>query len=235
MSGARGRRPGGGPRGRAARSELDLFGPSAGGEDELIAPPPARPESASSFVREEPGASAAAAVSVSVLTQIAKDVLEGAFVPLWVRGEVSDFKAHRNGHWYFCLRDETSQIRCVVWARDRRRIPAPPDDGMQVAARGQLTVYTARGDMQLIVTAMEAAGDGLWRKALELAIANLERDGLLAAARKRPLPPFPRRIAVVTSPDGAALHDIISVAQRRCPTVEIVVVPTKVQGDGAPE
>jgi exodeoxyribonuclease VII large subunit len=237
MSGARGRRPGGSARGRAARRELDLFGPSPGAEDDVFAPTPvpARSEPASSFAREEPGASAAAAVPVSVLTQIAKDVLEGAFVPLWVRGEVSDFKAHRNGHWYFCLRDETSQIRCVVWARDRRRIPAPPDDGMQLSARGQLTVYTARGDMQLIVTAMEAAGDGLWRKALELAIANLERDGLLAAARKRPLAPFPRRIAVVTSPDGAALHDIISVARRRCPTVEIVVVPAKVQGDGAPE
>jgi exodeoxyribonuclease VII large subunit len=152
-----------------------------------------------------------------------------------VRGEVSDFKAHRNGHWYFCLRDESAQIRCVVWSRDRRRIPAPPDDGMEVFALGQLSVYPARGDMQFMVTAMEAAGDGLWRKALELAMQRLHADGLLAPERKRQLCAFPRRIAVVTSPDGAALHDIIAVVRRRCPSVEIVVAAAKVQGDGAPE
>ena len=87
--------------------------------------------------------------------------------PLWVRGEVSDFKAHRNGHWYFCLRDRTSQLKCVVWSRDQRGIPAAPDDGMQVTALGQLGVYAARGEMQFTVTRMEAEGDGLWRKALE--------------------------------------------------------------------
>jgi exodeoxyribonuclease VII large subunit len=167
------------------------------------------------------------------LTRIAKDVVEGAFMPLWVRGEVSDFKAHRNGHWYFCLRDDSSQLRCVVWSRDRQRIPAAPDDGMQLSALGQLTVYPARGDIQFRVTAMEAAGDGLWRKALELSIARLTEEGLLAAERKRRLVAFPRRVAVVTSPDGAALHDILAVVRRRCPVVEIVVVPAKVQGDGA--
>ena len=87
-------------------------------------------------------------------------------MPLWVRGEVSDFKAHRNGHWYFCLRDEDAQLRCVAWSRERRRIPAPPDDGMQIVALGQLTVYAARGEMQFSVMRMEAQGDGLWRKAL---------------------------------------------------------------------
>jgi exodeoxyribonuclease VII large subunit len=106
---------------------------------------------------------------------------------------------------------------------------------MQVSAFGQLTVYPARGDMQLVITAMEAAGDGLWRKALELAVARLDRDGLLAPDRKRPIAAFPRCVAVVTSPDGAALHDIIAVTRRRCPVVEIVVVGAKVQGDGAPE
>jgi hypothetical protein len=83
-----------------------------------------------------PGASPASAVAVSTLTQTAKDVLEGAFVPLWVRGEVSDFKAHRNGHWYFCLRDQFAQVRCVIWSRDARRLPATPDDGMQVVLAG---------------------------------------------------------------------------------------------------
>ena len=182
-----------------------------------------------------PGTSPRSAISVATITRIARDVLEGAFTPLWVRGEVSDFKAHRNGHWYFCLRDETSQIHCVLWSRDRGRIPAPPDDGMQVVARGQLTVYPARGDMQLVVTALEAVGDGLWRKALELTRARLEADGLLAPERKRALPRLPHRIAVVTSPDGAALHDVVAVVRRRCPSVEIIVAAAKVQGDGAPE
>jgi exodeoxyribonuclease VII large subunit len=183
----------------------------------------------------DPGAKPESAVSISTLTRIAKDVVEGAFTPLWVRGEVSDFKAHRNGHWYFCLRDESSQLRGVVWSRDRQRIPAAPDDGMQLSALGQLTVYPARGEIQFRITAMEAAGDGLWRKALELSIARLREEGLLAAERKRRLVAFPRRVAVVTSPDGAALHDILAVVRRRCPVVEIVVVPARVQGDGAVE
>ncbi len=194
-----------------------------------------RPAPAPPMVIADPGAKPESAVSISTLTRIAKDVVEGAFTPLWVRGEVSDFKAHRNGHWYFCLRDESSQLRCVVWSRDRQRIPAAPDDGMQLSALGQLTVYPARGEIQFRITAMEAAGDGLWRKALELSIARLREEGLLAAERKRRLVAFPRRVAVVTSPDGAALHDILAVVRRRCPVVEIVVVPARVQGDGAVE
>lgn len=180
-----------------------------------------------------PGVSAESAVSVSSLTTTVKDVLEGAFLPLWVRGEVTDFKAHRNGHWYFCLRDKDAQVRCVVWARDQRRIPAPPDDGMELAVLGQVTVWSGRGDLQLVVKAMEAQGDGLWRKALDAAVARLTGEGLLAAERKRPIPRHPRRVAVVTSPDGAALHDIVAVARRRAPHVEIVIIPTRVQGDGA--
>jgi exodeoxyribonuclease VII large subunit len=106
---------------------------------------------------------------------------------------------------------------------------------MQILAFGQLTVYPARGDIRFVVTRMAAEGDGLWRKALEMAIARLQIDGLLAPERKRPLPRYPRRVAIVTSPDGAALRDIIAVARRRCACVELVVVPAKVQGDGAPE
>jgi exodeoxyribonuclease VII large subunit len=169
------------------------------------------------------------------LTATARDVLEGAFMPLWVRGEVSDFKAHRNGHWYFCLRDGEAQLRCVWWSRERRRNIAPPDDGMQVAALGQLTVYPARGEMQFSVARMEAEGDGLYRKALELTRARLQADGLLDPKRKRPLPRHPRRIAVITSRDGAALRDIYAVVQRRCPSVEVVLVSAAVQGDSAPE
>jgi exodeoxyribonuclease VII large subunit len=223
--------------------ELDLFSAAGSERQAELAPPSqsrrkpradsvARPEP---VVAADPGARPESAISISTLTRIAKDVVEGAFTPLWVRGEVSDFKAHRNGHWYFCLRDESSQLRCVVWSRDRQRIPAAPDDGMQLSAYGQLTVYAARGDIQFRVSAMEAAGDGLWRKALELSIAKLKAEGLLAAERKRRLTAFPRRVAVVTSPDGAALHDILAVVRRRCPVVEIVVVPARVQGEGAVE
>lgn len=190
---------------------------------------------AAELLQEIPGSSARSAVPISLLTTTAKEVLEGAFLPLWVRGEVSDFKRHRNGHWYFSLRDASSQIRCVVWSRDQRSIPASPDDGMQVTALGQVTVYAARGDLQFTVKAMEAAGDGLWRKALEQARQALERDGLLAPERRRPLPRYPRRVAVITSPSGAALHDVVAVARRRWAAVELVVVPAKVQGEGAPE
>jgi exodeoxyribonuclease VII large subunit len=182
-----------------------------------------------------PGASPRSAVSVGTVTQTAKDILEGAFLPLWVRGEVTDFKAHRNGHWYFCLRDASAQLRCVVWSRDRRLIPSAPDEGMQITALGQLTVYPGRGDMQFAVRRMEAEGDGLWRKALERTRAKLEADGLLSSERKRPLPRYPRVIAVVTSPDGAAWHDVVAVVRRRAPHVKLVIVPAAVQGDAAPE
>ena len=181
-----------------------------------------------------PGASPASAIAVSTLTQTVKDVVEGAFIPLWVRGEISDFKAHRNGHWYFCLRDDSSQLRCVVWARDQRGIPASPDDGMQVTVLGQLGIYAARGEMQFTVKRMEAEGDGLWRKAIELTRRRLEADGLLAPERKRSLPRHPRCIAVVTSASGAALRDIIAVTRRRAPGVQLVVAHAAVQGESAP-
>lgn len=182
-----------------------------------------------------PGSAPEAALDVHAVTTAAKELVEGAFPPLWVRGEVSDFKAHRNGHWYFQLRDAEAQMRCVVWSSAARRLPAPPDDGMQVVAHGQMTVWPVRGDLQFSVRFLEAAGDGLWQKALERTRQRLEADGLLDPARKRPLPPFPRCLAVVTSPDGAAMHDIISVARGRSPDVALVVVPAKVQGEGAAE
>ena len=202
--------------------------------DELTPSPAEVPDVYDEVGETFPGASAGSAIYVSTLTQTAKDVVEGAFIPLWVRGEVSDFKAHRNGHWYFCLRDLSSQLRCVVWARDQLGIPAAPDDGMQVAALGQLGVYAARGEMQFTIRRLEAAGDGLWRKALEQTRVRLERDGLLAPERKRALPRYPRRIAFVTSASGAALRDVVAVLRRRAPGVELVVAHAAVQGESAP-
>lgn len=209
-------------------SEPSLFGDVA----PAAARAPARTRRAAGQL---PGDVERLAISVSTLTTLAREVVEGAFVPLWIRGEVTDFKAHRNGHWYFCLRDANAQVRCVVWNTQQYRIPAPPDEGMQVLAFGRLTVYPSRGDMRFVVSKMAAEGDGLWRKALDVAIARLQADGLLAPDRKRALSRYPRRIAIVTSPDGAALRDIIAVARRRCWWVELVVVPAKVQGDGAVE
>jgi exodeoxyribonuclease VII large subunit len=215
---------------------LDLFGVAAS-MAKIEAPTPAPAPPLSQFFDEKayPGETAQTAVTVSILMQTARDVIEGAFIPIWVRGEITDFKAHRNGHWYFCLRDRGSQIKCVIWNRDQRSIPAPPDDGMQISALGRLTVYPTRGEMQFSITRLEAEGDGLHRKALEITRAKLEADGLLDPARKRQLPRHPRIIAVVTSLDGAALHDIIAVVRRRTSGVRIVAIPAAVQGENARE
>src|SRR5258705_497796 len=172
-------------------------------------------------------------ISVGDLTFLTREVVESRMRPVWVRGEISDFKRHRNGHWYFCLRDRQAQIRCVVWSGDQHRMPAPPDDGMQVVLFGQMTVYTARADLQLKVTRIDAEGDGLWRKAMELTLGKLRQEGLLDDARKRPIPHYPRRIAVVTSPDGAAFRDIVAVMRKRNLGARLVLCPAKVQGDGA--
>lgn len=180
-----------------------------------------------------PGADPSSAIGVHVLTSYARDILEGSITPVWVRGEVTNFKAHRNGHWYFTLRDRMAQIRGVVWSKDARSIPAAPDEGMLIAAFGNLSVYPQKGEMQFVVRKMEAEGDGLWRKRLEMTRAKLEAEGLLRGDRKRPLPRYPRRVAVITSPDGAALRDIVAVMKRRSPAVQIVVVPAAVQGDTA--
>lgn len=177
--------------------------------------------------------SAAHPISVADLAKDAKDVVEARFRRVWVRGEVSDFKKHRNGHWYFCLRDGASQLRCVVWLGDQYRIPASPDDGMQVVVLGQLTVYAARGDLQLKISRIDAEGDGLWRKAMEITLAKLRKEGLLEPGRKRALPHYPRCVAVVTSADGAALRDIVAVLRKRNTGARVVVCPAQVQGDTA--
>ena len=199
--------------------EFDLF--ASGSAPAFVAP-------------ASPGSSPETAIQVASLTETARAVIEGSLPPLWVRGEVSDFKRHRNGHWYFCLRDAAAQVRCVVWSRSQRGIPTAPDEGMEVTAFGQLTVYAARGEMHLNVSALDAVGDGLWRKAMEETRLRLDRDGLLAPGRKRALPAAPTRVGIVTSPDGAALRDVISVIQRRAPHVSLIVSAATVQGANAP-
>src|SRR2546429_5702426 len=172
--------------------------------------------------------------TVTQVTRRARAAIEAGLTPLWVRGEVSGFKAWQSGHWYFALRDRAAQVRCVMFQKDNRRLPAPPADGMQVFVFARPTMWEEKGEFRLtVLDLLSTEAGGLWQVAFEKAKAALTKDGLLDPARKRRLPPYPRRIAVVTSPDGAALRDIIAVATRRWPVAELLVVPTRVQGDGA--
>ncbi len=169
------------------------------------------------------------------LTSAAKDLLEGGLPRLWVRGEVSGLKVYPSGHWYFQIKDEASTISAVVWKGATFKIPAKPQEGDQVTAFGQLSVYPARGSMQFTVTQMLADGEGLWQRQFDETKRKLEAEGLLDAARKRELPRFPRTVAVITSSEAAALRDVIAVIQRRHPGVNVMVIPTLVQGEGAPD
>ncbi|HEX6940696.1 MAG TPA: exodeoxyribonuclease VII large subunit [Longimicrobiales bacterium] len=176
------------------------------------------------------------AYTVSAVNALVRELLEGAFPPLWVAGEVSGWKRHTSGHCYFGLRDATAQLRCVMFRSDAQRLPTDPDEGMEVRVLGTLTLYERRGDYQLVVRELEAEGaGGLWRLAFERLRARLEAEGLLAPERKRSLPRCPATVAVVTSPVGAALHDILHVIERRAPWTRVIVSPAKVQGDGAAE
>jgi exodeoxyribonuclease VII large subunit len=204
-------------------------------EDAMPAAPPRSEGRARRSVERsaEPGLSPESAISIAALTLATREIIEGSVEPLWVRGEVVGLKEHRKGHWYFTLKDANAQIRCVMWATDARRVLAAPDEGMTITALGKLTVYAGRGELQLRILRIEASGDGLWRKAFEKVRLKLEAEGLFALERKRRLPLLPSCIAVVTSTDGAALHDVVAVVRRRCPITRVVVCHAAVQGEGA--
>jgi exodeoxyribonuclease VII large subunit len=171
--------------------------------------------------------------SVSEVNSVARGVVESVLPPLRVAGEVANFTRARSGHCYFSLRDSAAQLRCVMWREEARRLPTLPQEGMQVRALGRLTIYEARGEFQLVVSDLQAEGEGLWKLAFEQLHARLAAEGLTAPERKRPLPRCPLRVGVVTSPDGAALRDILSVIRRRAPWTEVVLAGCRVQGDGA--
>ena len=169
------------------------------------------------------------------------EVVEGARLlvqqmpAVWVEGEVSGFKAWSGGQWYFTLKDRASAMSCVVWRDDARAMPAEPEDGMKVFARGHFTVFTKRGQLQFTVRQLLPTTEGGFHALLlERARQALEKDGLLDPARKRPLPPFPRCIGVVTSPEGAAWGDIVAVVTRRWPGCSLVLIGARVQGTDAP-
>lgn len=175
------------------------------------------------------------ALTVSEITTRIKDVIETTFGTVWVVGEVSNAKVHTSGHVYFTLKDEFAQIRCVMFRSNAEEVGFTPEDGMKVYARGQLTVYDRHGTYQIIVRTMVDAGKGDLQIAFNELKRRLEKEGLFDPERKKPLPRFPQRIGIVTSPTGAAIRDIIRTATRIYPAVELVLYPVRVQGEGARE
>jgi exodeoxyribonuclease VII large subunit len=176
-----------------------------------------------------------AALSVSDLVGMLRNSVESTARQVWVKGEVSSLKSFGKGDWYFTLRDAESCIRCVMWKTYTVKVGEPPAEGTEVYALGNPTVWEKKGELKFpVVVLLATAGTGLQQLGKEKVRATLEKDGLLAPERKRSLPEFPAVLAVVTSQDGAALHDMVIVARRRWPQVRLLIVPAQVQGDGAP-
>jgi exodeoxyribonuclease VII large subunit len=173
--------------------------------------------------------------SVSEITSLIKDLIESEFPDVWIVGEVSNCTVHSSGHVYFTLKDDGAQIRCVLFSRSARRAKVSPENGLKIQARGRLTVYEKQGQYELIVTAVVPLGRGDLYAAFNELKERLAKEGLFDPERKKPLPAFPSRIAVVTSPTGAAVRDVIMVATKIHAGVDLVVVPVKVQGVGARE
>src|SRR5947207_14260323 len=171
--------------------------------------------------------------TVGELTRQIRSTLETKFRAVWVQGEISNYKLHPSGHQYFTLTDQRAQIACVIW-RDTIASPRQPIvDGSQVQVYGTVTVFEARGQYQLNVQILQLRGVGLLQVKFEALKRKLEAEGLFAPGRKRPLPKFPRRIGIVTSPSGAAIRDMLNVLRRRAPWLQILISPVRVQGTGA--
>lgn len=174
-------------------------------------------------------------LSVSELTSQVRGALENRFSNVWVEGEISNFKQAASGHWYFTIKDEWSELRATCFRGVNYRIRFRPSDGLQVRARGRLTVYEPRGEYELMVEALDPVGAGALRVAFEQMRERLQAEGLFDEELKRPLPLFPHRVGVVTSPTGAAIRDILHVIARRTRTVHVLISPARVQGEGAGE
>lgn len=173
------------------------------------------------------------ALTVSELNHQARHLLETSFMQVWVEGELSGFSRPSSGHWYFSLKDQKCQIRCAMFRGANQRIRTLPREGDQIRIRGKVTLYENRGDFQIIVEHLEPAGLGALQQAFEALKARLQGEGLFDPARKKPIPATPRHIGVVTSPTGAAIHDILTVLKRRCPAIPVTLYPTAVQGEAA--
>jgi len=171
--------------------------------------------------------------TVSELTRSIRGTLETKFNAVWVQGEISNYKLHPSGHQYFTLKDQRAQMSCVIWRDAMAPLRQPLTDGAQVQIYGTVTVFEARGQYQLNVQIVQPRGAGLLQAKFEALKRKLDAEGLFAAERKRPLPKFPRRIGIVTSPTGAAIRDMLNVLRRRAPWLQILINPARVQGTGA--
>jgi len=171
--------------------------------------------------------------TVSQLNLQVKSLLEEAFPFVWVEGEISNFAAPRSGHWYFSLKDAGAQVRCAMFRGQQRKLPFTPKDGAHILIKARVSLYENRGDFQLIVEDMEERGEGKLQRAYELLKKKLEAAGLFEESHKKPLPPYPKQIGIITSSTGAALHDVLTVLKRRYPLAPIILYPTLVQGSTA--
>ncbi|GAB6067157.1 exodeoxyribonuclease VII large subunit [Methylothermus subterraneus] len=171
--------------------------------------------------------------TVSRLNREVKWLLSDSFPKLWIEGEISNLARPASGHWYFTLKDAQAQVRCAMFRRHGERLDFTPANGLHVLALVQVSLYEARGEYQLLVETMEESGDGALRRAFEALKQRLAREGLFAAERKRPLPKWPERVGVITSPTGAAIRDVLTVLRRRFPALEVIVYPCQVQGAAA--
>jgi exodeoxyribonuclease VII large subunit len=174
--------------------------------------------------------------SVLTVSQLAAQLaamVEERFPAVWVEGEISNFKVYQSGHAYFTLKDDTAQMRCVLFRNRARRIRFTPGDGLSVLAFGAIEIYAQRGEYSLVVELLEPRGLGALQLAFEQLKERLAAEGLFDPARKRALPRFPRKIGIVTSPTGAAIRDMLRVIGRRFGQIHIVIAPAKVQGEGA--
>ncbi|MCI2262992.1 exodeoxyribonuclease VII large subunit [Xanthomonas indica] len=172
-------------------------------------------------------------LSPSQLNTLARDLLESTFPLAWVEGELGNVTRPSSGHLYFTLKDARAQVRCAMFKPKSQWLRFVPREGLRVLARGRLTLYEARGDYQLVLDHLEEAGEGALRRAFEDLKARLAAEGLFASERKRALPGFVRRLAVITSPSGAAVRDVLSVLGRRMPLLQVDILPSLVQGDSA--
>ena len=173
--------------------------------------------------------------SVSEINSLLKDMLESSFPQICIEGEISNYRPNSSGHLYFTLKDEASQISAVMFRSAAAHIDFVPKDGTKVQCTGRLTVYPARGNYQILITRMTVSGEGAILKMIEERKRRLAAEGLFDEAKKRPLPPFPQTIGIITSPTGAALRDILQIMRRRNKCVSAIVFPSLVQGDGAAE
>lgn len=174
-------------------------------------------------------------LSVSEITGLIKQTLEENFSEVSVIGEISNFKAHVSGHWYFTLKDSNAQVSCTMWRGVNNYVFFTPQDGMKVIIRGRVTVYPPRGSYQIDVRSMKPAGVGELQAAFEKLKQKLSAEGLFDQQFKKQIPKFPKKIGIVTAIDGAAFQDMKSIAARRFPLVEIVIAASKVQGEGSAE